>query len=381
MTTAINATAVPLVDLQRQHAQLGNALEEAVAEVLHAGRYVGGEAVAGFERQLAAELGVAECASCNSGTDALYLALRALGIGSGDEVITTPFTFIATAEAIAAAGATPVFVDIEPGSFNLDLSQLEAAIGPRTRVVLPVHLFGQPVNMTRLLAIARAHRLYTIEDCAQAAGAQWQGYPVGSLGDVGCFSFFPTKNLGACGDGGAITTNDPALAARFRQLADHGREQGYYHTLTGTNSRLDTLQAAILQVKLPYLARWNQQRRELAAGYQRALRSRSELGLPREPAGGRGVWNQYTVRVPGSDRRDRLRQALHERGIGTAVYYPLPLHRQPAYAHLGYRPGQLPAAERAAREVLSLPLFPGLTAQEQQHVAACLHASWQALAA
>lgn len=345
-----------------------------VLDLLASGRYIGGPPVETFEQSFSRYIGTAECIACNSGTDALYLALRALEIGAGDEVITTPFSFIATAEAISLVGATPVFVDVSAQSFNLDPLQVEAAITPRTRAILPVHLFGQPVEMTKLLAIARTHDLAVVEDCAQAVGATWGGQKVGSLGQLGCFSFYPTKNLGACGDGGAVTTHDPALAAQIRKLRDHGRRGAYVHEVVGMNSRLDALQAAILQVKLQHLDRWNQQRRQLAQRYGQLLQPLPHLVLPQEIPGGEGVWNQYTIRVlaePGTAagvRRDRLRQWLQTQGIGSMVYYPLPLHLQPVYQGLGYRVGQLPVAEQLAAEVLSLPMFPELTAPEQAQV-------------
>lgn len=245
---------IPPFDLSQQYKVIGSELNQAVLDVLASGRYIGGATIENFERQFAAYIGTSECVACNSGTDALYLALRALNIGAGDQVITSPFTFVATAETISAVGATPVFIDIDPQTFNLDLNQIEAAISPRTKAIIPVHLFGQPVDMTRLMTIAKAHNLAVIEDCAQATGAEWGDRKVGSIGTIGCFSFYPTKNLGACGDGGAVTTDDPELAATVKMLRDHGRRSGYYHEALGVNSRLDAVQAAILQIKLRYLS-------------------------------------------------------------------------------------------------------------------------------
>lgn len=368
---------IPLVDLRRQYQPIGEQIQTAVLEVLNSGRYIGGEKVKAFEQQFAAAVGVGECVSCNSGTDALYLALQALGIGQGDEVITTPFTFAATTEPIVMLGATPVFVDIDPTTFNLDVNQVEAAITPKTKAILPVYLFGQPLDLSRLLAIAQQYGLWVVEDCAQATGGQWAGQPVGSWGHLGCFSFFPTKNLGACGDGGAVTTNDPAIADKVRMLANHGQSDRYYYQDTGINSRLDALQAAILLEKLPYLDVWNQQRRELAQRYHHLLHPLPGIQLPQEPVGGKGVWNQYTIRVRDRGRsqsslRDRTRDRLGQMGVSSMVYYPLPLHLQPVYQSLGYRPGQFPVAEQAAREVLSLPMFPGLSEPEQQQVVYCL---------
>jgi dTDP-4-amino-4,6-dideoxygalactose transaminase len=357
---------IPPLDLARQYQTIALEVETAVLQVLSSGRYIGGSWVQGFERQFADYIGTTECVSCHSGTDALYLALRSLDIGTGDEVITTALTFFATAETISMVGATPVFVDINAETFNLDLDRLEAAITPRTKAILPVHLFGQPVNMTRLMEIADAHNLAVIEDCAQAAGAQWNGKKVGSFGRLGCFSFFPTKNLGAFGDGGAITTDDPELAAKIRVLKDHGATRRYYHEEQGTNSRLDALQAAILQVKLPYLDSWNTRRRQIAAQYQELFAPIPNIVLPQEPVGGRSVWNQYTIRIE-SDR-DRLSNQLQQHGIGCSIYYPLPLHLQPVYQHLGYAVGQLPVSERACQQVLSLPMFPELELEEQYQV-------------
>jgi dTDP-4-amino-4,6-dideoxygalactose transaminase len=362
---------IPPLDLTRQYKLIGEDVSVAVLEVLASGRYVGGAKVQSFEQQFATYVGVSECVACNSGTDALYLALRALQIGAGDEVITTPFTFIATAEAISAVGATPVFVDIDPQTFNMDVNQIEAAITAQTKAIIPVHLFGMPVDMTAVMAIAQSHNLAVIEDCAQATGAEWGNQKVGSIGHIGCFSFFPTKNLGACGDGGACTTNDPAIATSIRMLREHGMTTRYRHEETGINSRLDALQATILQIKLPHLDTWNDQRRTVAEHYDRLLKPLPGLVKPQEPKVGKGVWNQYTIRVIGkesSNYRDEVRAHLQEHGISSMVYYPLPLHLQPVYKNLGYQVGQLPVAEQASNEVLSLPMFPELTLDEQEQV-------------
>ena len=367
---------IPPFDLSEQYKIIGEEINQAVSDVLASGRYIGGTIVETFEQQLADYVGVSECVSCNSGTDALYLALRALKIGDGDEVITTPFTFVATGETVSAVGATPIFVDIDPQTFNLDLSQIAAAITPRTKAILPVHLFGQPVDMTRLMAIAQAHHLAVIEDCAQATGAEWAGQKVGSIGQIGCFSFYPTKNLGACGDGGAITTSDPEIAATLRMLRDHGRRSGYYHEEFGVNSRLDAVQAAILQIKLRYLDRWNDQRRAVADRYDQLLQPISRVVRPQSSANGRHVWNQYTVRIEGDFShpedgelpRDRVRSQLRAKGVNSMVYYPLPLHLQPIYRSLGYLPDRLPVSDRAAHEVLSLPMFPELAIEQQDQV-------------
>jgi dTDP-4-amino-4,6-dideoxygalactose transaminase len=373
---------IPPLDLKRQYQAIGADVSAAVLEVLASGAYIGGPLVKNFEQQFATYIGTTECVGCNSGTDALYLALRAMNIGVGDEVITTPFTFIATAETISGVGAKPVFVDIDLATFNLDLTQLAAAITPRTKAIMPVHLFGNPVDMTELMSIATQHGLVVIEDCAQATGAKWQGQPVGSIGQFGCFSFFPTKNLGACGDGGAITVNDPALADDLRMFREHGSRERYYHEAIGINSRLDAIQAAILQVKLPHLDRWNQQRATVASCYQQLLANIPGIITPQVTPGGESAWNQYTIRVvapAGVDRadpsdrvqpplRDRVRASMLEAGAISMIYYPLPLHLQSVYADLGYPVGSFPNTERVSHEVLSLPMFPELTIEEQQRV-------------
>lgn len=365
---------VPPLDLTRQYALLGDEITAAVQKVLASGGYVGGPAVKSFEREFADYIGVSECVGCNSGTDALILALRALKIGPGDEVITTPFTFFASAETISAVGATPVFVDIDSGTFNLDVELLEAAITDKTKAIMPVHIFGQPVDMTRLMEIATRHNLAVIEDCAQSVGAQWQSRKVGSIGHVGCFSFYPTKNLGACGDGGAVTTNDRALAAAMRMLKEHGQSSRYFYEEIGCNSRLDALQAVILSIKLRYLDSWNAQRRSHATLYSEFLSRVPGVAVPKELPAAKGVWNQYTIRLtspedaqnPSGDFRDWMRSQLQECGIGSMVYYPLPLHLQPVYKSLGYVVGQLPQAEQVCREVLSLPMFPELSRDQQE---------------
>jgi dTDP-4-amino-4,6-dideoxygalactose transaminase len=368
-------SSIPAFDIKQQYASIEAEVSTAVVELLASGRYIGGPPVESFEQKFAAYHGVTDCVACNSGTDALFLALRALGIGAGDEVITTPFTFVATAEVISAVGAKPVFVDIDETSFNLDLQQVEAAITPKTKAIIPVHLFGQPVDMTRLMAIAEAHNVAVIEDCAQSTGASWDGKKVGSIGHVGCFSFYPTKNLGACGDGGAITTNDPELAARVRIIKEHGQRQRYQYEEIGVNSRLDAIQAVILQIKLPLLDTWNQQRQAIATYYQKFLSQIPGIIPPQELAGGVSVWNQYTIRVLTEGRngtsaahRESVRNSLQEKKVGSMVYYPYPLHLQPVYQYLGYKPGQLPVAEQACNEVLSLPMFPELTTQQQDQV-------------
>ena len=371
--------AVPPFDLSRQLDDLKPALDQAVLAVLHSGRHIGGKVVAEFEEAFAQFIGTAHAVGCNSGTDALILALRALGIGASHEVITTSFSFFATAEAISAVGATPVFVDVDPGTYLLDLDQVEAAIGPRTRALLPVHLFGRPVDMSRCMAIARKHGLQVVEDCAQATGARWNQRLVGSWGDVGCFSFFPTKNLGAAGDAGCVTTNDADLARTVRQLASHGMSERYQHTALGYNSRLDAIQAAVLTVKLPHLPRWLTARRHQAQAYGKALSGIPGFILPPAEEAGHS-WNQFVLRVVSGKAsgnepdeaaayyRNDAQRHLRQREINTIIYYPIPIHRQLAYRHLGYGPGSLPVTERLANEVLSLPMFPELGNDQRDQV-------------
>ncbi len=376
----MRVNTIPPVDLTRQYQVISREVEGKVLEILRSGKYIGGATVTEFETQFAQYIGTNYCVAGNSGTDALYMALRALDIGEGDEVITTPFTFIATSEVIVRVGAKPVFVDIDPDTFNLDLAKIPPAITEKTKAIIPVHLFGQPIDMTKLMAIANKHNLYIIEDCAQATGATWNNQKVGSIGHVGCFSFFPTKNLGACGDGGALTTNDPTIAKKIKLLREHGlvREPGakvtYRHEITGLNSRLDSIQAAILNIKLKYLDIWNNQRQEAASNYQQLLENVTKIQLPSAVAGGVSVWNQYTIRVKNTSQneeltRDTVRQKLQQQGVISMVYYPLPLHLQAVYQDLNYQPGSLPIAEQAAMEVLSLPMFPGITLEEQQQIA------------
>ncbi len=358
---------VPAFDIKQQYAAMEAEISAAVLEVLASGRYIGGPLVEGFEQQFAAYHGVSECVACNSGTDALYLALRAFDIGAGDEVITVPFTFIATSETISSAGATPVFVDIDPATFNLDLQQVEAAITPKTKAIIPVHLFGQPVDMTKLMDLATKHNLVVIEDCAQSTGATWGEQKVGSIGQVGCFSFYPTKNLGACGDGGAIITSDREIAKKLRILKDHGQQSKYHYEYIGVNSRLDTIQASILQIKLGYLDIWNKQRQRIAYRYHQQLSQLPGIITPQQLPGGQGVWNQYTIRVL-DNKRDLVREKLQERGVNTMIYYPRPLHLQEVYANLGYQISSLPVSEEICNQVVSLPMFPELSEEQQDRV-------------
>jgi len=354
------------LDLGLQFEQIRNEVMHAVTNVLETQRFVLGPEVEQLETEISDYLGCRFAVSCASGTDALMLALMAAGVKSGDEVITTPFTFVATASAIVRAGATPVFADIDPQSYNLAPESVTQAITPRTRAIIPVHLFGLPAQMETIMDLAESHGLTVIEDAAQAIGATHRGRKVGTIGAMGCISFFPSKNLGGAGDGGIITTNNPDHADRLRLLRVHGSRQKYQYEILGTNSRLDALQAAILRVKLRHLNDWTERRRRNAARYRRLFadsRVANNLMLPTEPDGIRHVYNQFTVSCAG---RDHLREHLHREGIPSEIYYPHPLHLQPAFAYLGYKKGSLRNAEAAAREVLSLPIYPELTEDQQQ---------------
>jgi len=364
---------IPMVDLGVQHEHLQPELDAAVRAVMAETRYILGPNVQALEAELADYLGVAHAISCASGTDALHLALRAAHIGPGDEVITTPFTFIATVEAICYCGAEPVFVDIDPRTFNVDPESVSAAINERTKAILPVHLFGQPAAMPALQAIADEHDLLIIEDCAQSFGASIDGRQTGALGLAGAFSFFPSKNLGACGDGGLVTTDDDALADEVRMLRNHGRRvDGYEHEVVGYNSRLDELQAAILRIKLRHVDNFNRQRRRVAAGYREQL-SGSALEMPFEDGRGRHVYHQFTTLVP-EGRREALQAALKQADIASAVYYPTPLHRQPAFSAYS-RADSLANSEAVAKRCLSLPIYPEMTEEQIDRVADCLRAA------
>ncbi|MBN93801.1 MAG: transcriptional regulator [Deltaproteobacteria bacterium] len=360
---------IPLLDLSDQYEALANDLEAALARVVQSQRFIGGPEVAAFESETAAMLGSPNAIACASGTDALLLALWALGIGEGDEVITTPFTFFATAGAIARLGATPVFVDIIPDSFQIDPEAVEAAITTRTRAIIPVHLFGVACDLDALSRLTETRGIAIIEDAAQSMGSTLHGRQTGSIGDLGCFSFFPSKNLGAWGDGGLVTARDSAVADTVRSLRSHGAfPTKYFHDRVGTNSRLDALQAAILRVKLPHLLDWGAARRQRVARYQELIQERGLENHVRFQSVTEGcvpAFHQCVVRVP---QRDALGQFLTEAGIGNAVYYPRPLHLQECFAHLGYRVGQLPVAEQACDEVLALPIFPELRDDQQQAV-------------
>jgi dTDP-4-amino-4,6-dideoxygalactose transaminase len=347
---------IPMVDLHAQYQDLAAEIDEAIQRVVRSGQFVLGPAVVAFEREVAAYCGVRHAVAVASGTDALHLALRAADVGPGDEVITTPFTFIATAGAISQTGARPVFVDIDSGTFNIDPARVEAAVNVRTRAVLPVHLYGQPADLAPIRELCRRRGLALIEDCAQSFGAEYGGCKSGAYGDMGCFSFYPSKNLGAYGDGGMVVTDDDARAERLRRLRDHGRIAGYRHGEIGYNSRLDELQAAVLRVKLQRLDEYNRRRRDNARRYGERLVDAGVV-TPVEDRKGLHVYHQYTIKSP---RREYIRNALSAAGVASAVYYPLPLHRQDVYRADNAR-ANFPAADAAADQVLSLPMYPELT--------------------
>jgi dTDP-4-amino-4,6-dideoxygalactose transaminase len=355
---------IPFVDLRRQYQAIRTEVHDAIQHVLDQCAFASGPAVAAFEAEFARYCGVRHCVGVNSGTSALHLALLVCGVGPGDEVITVPMTFVATAWAISYVGARPVFVDIELETYNMDVGQVERAITPRTRAVLPVHLYGQMAHLDPLLEICERHGLALIEDAAQAHGATYRGRRAGAVGRVGCFSFYPGKNLGAYGESGALITHDDAIATRARALRDHAQSERYRHEELGFNYRMDGIQGAVLGVKLRHLDRWNTIRRQVAARYQASLAD-TPLVQPHEAEGRHHVWHLYVVR---SADRDRLQQALAEACIGTGLHYPIPIHLQPAYAHLGYRVGDFPVAEQLAQQCLSLPIYAELSAEEQEHI-------------
>jgi dTDP-4-amino-4,6-dideoxygalactose transaminase len=362
-----NPRTIPIIDLKAQLARIRTEIDEAVERVIGSTAFVGGPDVAELEQEFAAFCGTAHACAVANGTDALHLALRAYGVGAGDEVVTVANTFIATGEAILLAGAVPVFVDVDEATHTMDPARLEAALTPRTRVILPVHLYGHPADMTAIGEIAAQHRIPVLEDAAQAHGAAWQGRRAGALGHAACFSFYPTKNLGAFGDAGMVTSDDAAFVARVRQIANHGAgSHRYDNVVLGTNSRLDTLQAAILRVKLRHLDRWNAERASLAALYSSALAGVDGVVVPTEKRGARSAWHLYTIRT---DRRDALARHLRGCGIGTAIHYPRPIHRQPALADAG-RSFELPVTERLTQEVLCLPLYAELEPEAVGRVSA-----------
>ncbi len=361
---------IAVLDLQRQYKQVGAEIEKRTLEVLRSGHYILGKNVSALEEGVAKLSGCAHGIGVANGTDALILALRACNVGPGDEVITTSFTFAATAEAIALCGAKPVFVDIDPKTFNIDPDLIAQAITAKTKAIIPVHLYGQPADMDKIMPIAHKHNLKVVEDNAQAIGALYKGRPTGSLGDVACISFYPTKNLGACGDAGMLVTVSADIADRLKLLRGHGMRVRYYHEEVGYNSRLDELQAVALLIKLPYLEGWNAQRRELASIYTEELSHCPGVVAPPVAPHTTPVWHQYTIRVLGKGMRDRLQTELAAQGIGSMCYYPVPLHLQAAFSYLGHRAGDLPATESAADQVLSLPMYPELTAGEVKRVCA-----------
>ncbi|PWU05302.1 MAG: erythromycin biosynthesis sensory transduction protein eryC1 [Terriglobia bacterium] len=359
---------IPMVDLKAQYHSIKQEIDSAIAGVLESSQFVLGREVAAFEAEFAAYCGAPHAIGVNSGTSALHLALLAAGLGPGDEVITVPFTFVASVAAIVYTGARPVFVDIDAQSYTMAVAQIEAAISPRTKAILPVHLYGQPADMDPILEIAKRHRLAVIEDAAQAHGALYKGRPVGTFGELGCFSFYPGKNLGAYGEAGAVVTRNPEHARMVRMLRDWGSEKKYEHLVKGYNYRMEGMQGAILRVKLRHLDRWTEARREHAAQYARLLET-AGVRTPQQMAYARHVYTTYTIRT---EHRGMLREQLESTGIQTAIHYPIPVHMQPAYADLGYRHGDFPVSEQAAREVLSLPLFPEMTSAQLRSVAEAL---------
>jgi dTDP-4-amino-4,6-dideoxygalactose transaminase len=370
---------IPLLDLSAQYQNLEGEIQAAVSRVLSSQRFILGPEVRELELELAAYCQCAEAIGCASGSDALLLALMACGVGPGDEVITTPFSFFATAGSIVRLGARTVFVDIDPATFNISPDLIESAITERTKAIMPVHLFGQCAEMDRINELAAPKRIAVIEDAAQAIGAEYRGKRAGSLGMIGCFSFYPSKNLGGAGDGGMLTTNDPELAQSLRDLRSHGARKKYYHERVGLNSRLDALQAAILRVKLPYLDGWAQARRDNAKRYRALFEehdsmTRENVRLPAEPASALHVYNQFVIRARD---RDKLRSFLGERGIGTEIYYPVSLHLQECFKDFGHQPGDFPESERAAEEALAIPIYPELGDNAQRRVVDTIAAFYQ----
>lgn len=360
---------VPFLDLSLQHRALREPALAALAATYDATRFCLGKDVEDFERNFAATLGYPRALAMNSGTSPLHVACMIAGFGPGDEVIAPPFTFISTVWGVSYVGATPRFVDVEEGTFNLDPAKVAAAITPRTKGIIVVHLFGQPARMDEILAIARAHNLFVIEDCAQAVGARYNGTPVGTLGDAGTFSFYPTKNLGGCGEGGALVSRREDVHTKARHIRVHGSDRRYYHDIVGGNFRMDGFQGALLNVKLPHLATWTARRQEIAGRYLAGIRL-ADVRLPEQPAYGRSVFHQFTLRHP---RRDALREHLAKCEVGTDLIYPVPLHLQQCYASLGQARGSLPVAERAAETCVSLPIFPELTDAQVDHVIASVN--------
>ncbi|WP_077619740.1 DegT/DnrJ/EryC1/StrS family aminotransferase [Bacillus sinesaloumensis] len=358
---------VPMLDLSEQYQSLKAEVIKALDEVMSSSSFILGKNVKKLEQDVASFSNASYGVGVANGSDALHISLQACGVGPGDEVITTTFSFFATAGAIARAGAKPVFVDIDPVTFNIDPKQIEQAITNNTKAIIPVHLYGQAADMDPILEIAKKHQLHVVDDAAQAIGAEYKGRKVGELGDTTCFSFFPTKNLGAYGDGGMIVTSDAELAEKMSIIRVHGSKPKYYHHVLGYNSRLDELQAAVLNIKFPLLSQWSELRREKAANYTRLLNEKlsEHVVTPKEEENRYHVFHQYTIRV---EKRDELQQFLKENGVASMVYYPVPLHLQPVFAELGYKEGDFPIAEKTAKEALSLPMFPELKQEQQEYV-------------
>lgn len=362
---------VPMLDLSEQYSSLRDEMLQVLDEVMTSSRFILGDNVKKLEQDVAAYSNVPYGIGVANGSDALHISLQACGVKTGDEVITTAFTFFATAGAIARCNAIPVFVDIDPITFNIDPSKIEEKITEKTKAIIPVHLYGQVSDMDPIVEIAKKHNLYIIEDAAQAIGATYKGKRVGELGDTACYSFFPTKNLGAYGDAGMVVTKDEELAEKMRVIRVHGSKPKYYHHVLGYNSRLDEMQAAILNVKFPHLNEWSENRRKLANNYSEKLKAAlgDQVVTPVEVEGNYHVFHQYTIRV---DRRNELQTFLAEQGVSTMVYYPQPLHLQPVFKDLGYKEGDLPITEQAAREAISLPMFPELKEEQQDYVVECI---------
>ena len=367
---------IPLFNLKEQHDSLKEQINAAAADALNSMHWLLGPQTEQFEIEFAKTIGVKHCITCSSGASAIQIALKAAGVGPGDEVITTPFTFIATTSSVSLTGAQFVFADIDPRTYNIDVADVERKITKKTKAILPVHLYGYPANMDAIMHLANEHGLKVIEDCAQAPLATCDGVMVGSIGDAGCFSFYPSKNLGACGDAGCITTNDDEIANRCRSLRHSGRAMGkaYEYDLEGSTLRMDEIQAAILRVKLPHLEEWTEKRRKAAAWYEEGLSGVPVVLPPTPPAGSSQSYYVFTIRA---EKRDELQAYLKVHNIGSAVYYPVPLYKQPAYAHLGLKAEDYPNAEKAAKEVLSIPMFPEITQEQVMRVCDTIRAFYE----
>jgi dTDP-4-amino-4,6-dideoxygalactose transaminase len=360
---------IPFLDLKTQFREIEHEVLPMVKEAMENAAFIGGPQVSGFETEFAAFCDSKYCVGVNSGTDALRFALIAAGVGPGDEVITVPHTFIATTEAISQVGAKPIFVDILPDTYNMNAAKIQRAIGPKTKAVIPVHIYGQPADMDPILEIANKKKLVVIEDACQAHGALYKGKKTGSMGVAGCFSFYPGKNLGAYGEGGAVVTQSEAIADKIRMIRDHGQAKKYYHDMEGYNGRLDAIQAGVLRIKLRRLASWNESRRQNAKHYNELLSPIKGVTVPLEAEGCRHVYHLYVILV---DDRDDLQKYLNDKGIGTGLHYPVPLHLQKAYSYQGYKEGEFPVTESVAKRLLSLPMFPELTKQQIEYVADCI---------